>query len=910
MKKVVFLSLLFVLHVSAFAQIRTHNQIMADSLFELGEYTSSMQLYAKEVALYEESSVNYYLYCQIQSAECAIRLNDLDAAQVIVDNALKKNSSNFLNERALLENCQAKIYYQKGLLEQADTKISMTIEMLETRRLYYKSVLAEGYYKSVLAECYNTQGLINWIQGNDERALEYFNESLKLRNEDTGQNKKTVAGIAAVYNNIGLVYSGFDLEESLTYYEKALTIYKQIYTANHPALAVAYSNLGQIYRKQKVYNTSLVNYEKALAIWNERYIGPHPNKAFVYSSIAQVYQEKTEYTSALEYANKALVIYQQAYGEKHPNTAACYTLIGSIYSDQRDYTNALKSLQQSLISNCSSFSETDYTQNPLILEYFDGQLLLSTLTSKSIVLSKREAEKTLRIKDLTLALSTYQSCDTLLDQLRQTRTSKNDKLALGMYSYDVYDKSIELCLLLSESTFKNEYYLKLAYYFVESSKASVLQESIAESKAKEFGGVPKAEIEKEDGYKSTISYLEQKLAKGITDEAIMKSVASQLFDVKREYEFFIRSLEKNYPAYYNLKYNVQSIDVGALQEKLKSNDCILEYFVSESANTIRIFRITKKDYKVYSIPLMATYEKYISGMRNSIKFNNKPIFIQTSTALYTQLIPVLPKTCTHLIVIPDGRMGAIPFEALLKSKPKSDTIAYAQMEFLIKQFAISYTYAGSLYNNQQVSQTSNAVLLFAPVDFSTASDLSPLPGTLKEVDGLNTMFKKTVEPTLYTYNKASRNVLTSDSIRQYAIIHLATHGLVDEEQPELSCIYTYGTSLENDRIYSGDIYNMHLNANLVTLSACQTGLGKIAKGEGLIGLSRALFYAGADNIIVSLWKVSDESTQVYMNDFYMNYLKGSQTNFAEASREAKLKLLNSTEFNSPYYWSAFILIGN
>jgi CHAT domain-containing protein len=899
MKKLFFLSLLFILQLSAFAQMRTKNQIMADSLFGLGEYASSMSLYAKEVKQYKESSISYYLYCQTQCAECAIRLNDLDAAQLIVDEALKECSADLLNEKALLQNCQAKIYYQKGLLDQADFEIVKAIDELTIKNFYRKSVLAE---------CYNTKGLINWIQGNDEKALEYFNESLKLIME--GSDEHTVSSVAGVYNNIGLVYSGFDLDQSLFYYEQALQMYQDIYPPNHPALAVAYSNLGQIYRKQKVYNTSLIQYEKALAIWNERYTGAHPNKGFVHSSIAQVFQEKKEYVSALEYANKALLIYQQAYGEKHPNTAACYTLIGGIYSDQRDYNSALHSLQQSLISNCSSFSVTDYAINPHMEEYFDGQLLLSTLMQKGIVLSKREAEKTLRIKDLTLALSTYQSCDTLLDQLRQTRTSKNDKLALGIYSYDVYDKSIELCLLLSENTFKKQYYLKLAYYFVERSKASVLQESIAESKAKEFAGIPVSEIEKEDAYKTTIAYLEQRLAKGIADETVMKSVSSELFDTKRAYEFFIRSLEKNYPAYYNLKYNVQSVEIGALQEKLKPMDCVLEYFVSESTNNIRVFRITKKDYKVYSIPLMDTYEKYIAGMRNSIKFDNKSMFIKTSNALYKQLIPALSKACTHLIVIPDGKMGSIPFEALLKSRPENDTLAYAQMNFLIKQFAISYTYAGSLYENKLQQKKRQDVLLFAPVDFSAASDLVSLPGTLKEVNALNELFKKSRPTILYAYTEASRSVLVSDSIRQYSIIHLATHGLVDEEHPELSCIYTYGTSLENDRIYSGDIYNMHLNADLVALSACQTGLGKIAKGEGLIGLSRALFYAGADNITVSLWKVSDESTQVYMNNFYINYLNGSQDNFSEASREAKLKLLNSVEFNSPYYWSAFILIGN
>lgn len=898
MKKSAFIILLFVVQLSAFSQMLTKKQIQADSLFELGEYASSIKLYAQEAALYKESSVAYYLYCQIQRAECAIRLNDLDAAQDIADDAMRNCTPEFPSELALLRNCRAKVYYQKGMLDQADFEISDAIDLFTVNRFHRKDVLAE---------CYNTKGLIDWIRGNDEKALEYFNQSLELREK---AEEYGTAAIAGVYNNIGLVYSGFDLDESLNYYEKALEIYARIYPANHPALAVAYSNLGQVYRKQKVYNTSLIQYEKALAIWNERYAGPHPNKAFVYSSIAQVLQEKKEYRSALEQATKALVIYQQAYGEKHPNTAACYTLIGTIYSDQHEYNKALEALQQALISNTDSFSSTDYTQNPKMEEYFDGQLLLSTLTHKSIVLLKRESEKTLRIKDLTLALSTYQSCDTLLDQLRQTRTGKNDKIALGIYSYDVYDKSIELCLLLSENTFRNDYYLKLAYYFVERSKASVLQESIAESKAKEFAGIPKTEIEKEDAYKTKITYLEQKIAKGIENEAMMKSVSEELFSEKRMYEFFIRSLEKNYPEYYNLKYNIQSIKVEELQKKLKPTDCILEYFVSESTNTIRVFRITNKDYKVHSIPLTDTYEKYIAGMRNSIKFDNKSTFIKTSAALYKQLIPTLPKVCTHLIVIPDGKMGSIPFEALLETAPKNDTAEYAQMDFLIKQFSISYTYAGSLYENKLQQKTRQEVLLFAPVEFSEASDLTSLPGTLKEVNGLNDLFKKSLPSALYTYTRASRNVLTNDSIRQYSIIHLATHGLVDEEQPELSCIYTYGTSADNDRIYSGDIYTMHLNADLVTLSACQTGLGKIAKGEGLIGLSRALFYAGADNITVSLWKVSDESTQVYMNDFYANYLKSTQDSFAGASREAKLKLLNSEEFNSPYYWSAFILIGN
>jgi CHAT domain-containing protein len=103
---------------------------------------------------------------------------------------------------------------------------------------------------------------------------------------------------------------------------------------------------------------------------------------------------------------------------------------------------------------------------------------------------------------------------------------------------------------------------------------------------------------------------------------------------------------------------------------------------------------------------------------------------------------------------------------------------------------------------------------------------------------------------------------------------------------------------------------MKLNAQLVTLSACQTGIGKITKGEGMIGLSRALLYAGADNIMVSLWKVSDISTQYYMTYFYHNFMQGATTHtMAYDAQTAKLTMINSS-FSRPYYWSAFILIGN
>jgi CHAT domain-containing protein len=141
-------------------------------------------------------------------------------------------------------------------------------------------------------------------------------------------------------------------------------------------------------------------------------------------------------------------------------------------------------------------------------------------------------------------------------------------------------------------------------------------------------------------------------------------------------------------------------------------------------------------------------------------------------------------------------------------------------------------------------------------------------------------------------------------------LHFATHGVVDEKNPELSRIQlNAGVESEDGVLYAGEIYNLELNANLVTLSACQTGLGKISKGEGVIGLSRALVFAGARNCMVSFWKVADESTAQLMKNYYSILLNSPGHNYSATLQRAKLDLISEDRYASPFYWAPFILIG-
>jgi CHAT domain-containing protein len=204
-----------------------------------------------------------------------------------------------------------------------------------------------------------------------------------------------------------------------------------------------------------------------------------------------------------------------------------------------------------------------------------------------------------------------------------------------------------------------------------------------------------------------------------------------------------------------------------------------------------------------------------------------------------------------------------------------------------------------------------SIFLCAPVTFPEKENLVELPGTESEVNEIAQLFASsnyTAATNLRT--QANEAVVKNNNIKNYNLLHFATHGVVDENNPELSRIYLQPSSdSEDGNLFSGEIYNLQLNADLVTLSACQTGLGKISKGEGVIGLSRALVYAGAKNIIVSFWSVADQSTAKLMTDFYKELLSNKSTGYSESLRKAKLNLIQSDQYAAPFYWAPFILIG-
>ncbi|TRX52635.1 CHAT domain-containing protein [Fulvivirga sp. M361] len=771
--------------------------------------------------------------------------------------------------------------------------------------------LAEKYFDKALknaapdteeaAASLNNLGLAYNSTGNKEKARAFLERALAIRLETFGENDERTA---ASLNDLGLIITSVNADEALDYYEKALKVYRRLYGDQHQKVAQSLLNTALIYAEIEFFGDAVNNLNEALAIWKSLYAEGHPNEGIIYNYLAETSLTMGQQNDALAYFEKALQTYIKHYGEKHPETAYIYTKIGNYHNAAGDFKKSLDFYQKGLISNAPSFNDPDIDQNPASKNFFSANNMLSTLYFKARALMDKFYVKTRKFGDLKLSLQTLYTCDSLIDNIRQLRTSEADKLELGRSAALVYEMGVGLCIAMTEEAAKKRQYFEQALYFAEKSKSAVLLEAISDASAKSYANIPTSEIEKESQLKSDITFYERKLSEQNED---MESVQKKLFELNRTYESFVKRLETNYPDYYNLKYNVSMPTVSELQTTLDDNTLILSYYLAEETKRIYTFMISKNDFEVFNVAQDENFKRYINGLRNSIYFKEESVYELTATQLYKTLIPKkLPKGTQNVVIVPSGQLGVVPFEALLSTPPKN--VDYSSYPFLINRYSISYQYALALYyQNGTTSFTpkGNSALLCAPVNFE---ELPDLPGTDREIKELvQVLEKKDFKPDVLVGPEASEKNVKSTTLDQYNFLHMATHGVVDESSPEESRIFLSTGGEDDGKLYSAEIYNLQLNASLVTLSACETGLGKISKGEGIIGLSRALIYAGAHNLVVSLWTVSDDSTAELMVDFYDHI---DSRHFGKALKQAKMDMIKNPEYAHPFYWAPFILIGN
>jgi CHAT domain-containing protein len=379
----------------------------------------------------------------------------------------------------------------------------------------------------------------------------------------------------------------------------------------------------------------------------------------------------------------------------------------------------------------------------------------------------------------------------------------------------------------------------------------------------------------------------------------------------------------------------EACTVEEVQERLlDKNVALIEYFLGDQ-NSFMFF-ITSREFRLFRLPPKGEIEKslriYLKIISSSPgeEIDLDPASERLSRELLGPAADKLSDSLEYLIIVPDSILYYLPFETL-----KLRTKSHSKASYLVERFKVSYAASSSsllfLSEKREESKPRMGLLAFGSPNYrlrnygvvnnsfnikemwdhlyqSKGFDFSPLPYSKKEIMAIARYFKKR-DKSIFLGDSAKEETLKNAFLKDYQIVHFACHCFLDEEFPHRSAlVLSFDKNREDDGfLHVHEIYNLMLNADLVVLSACQTGKGSLEKGEGLLGLPRIFFYSGARSVLSSLWEINDQSTSVFMAEFYR--FLADRNNLSEALRLAKIRMMKS-KYSHPFYWSAFVLNGN
>ncbi|MBG6132257.1 CHAT domain-containing protein [Aquimarina sp. EL_43] len=790
---------------------------------------------------------------------------------------------------------------------------------------YYNQAININGSKKYTHAVYNNVGVVYKDKGAYDKALKYYKKALHANVERRGDNR---THIALNYNNIGNVYRlKEEYDQSLEYYKKALAIRTKLFDQNNSNVAESYSDIGELYSLKKEYDKALNYADKALKIRIAIYGISNPFVADSYESNGNIYHAKTDYNIALEHYQKALAIRQHVFGEHHPKVAQSYTKIAKVYATQKEFASSLTYYNKAIAANIKPDTQTKATFTSE--HYLNLDVLLSSLLGKAKTYTALYTESN-DINDLNDAIQTYQKADALIHTIRETYTNYQDKVRFAQKAAAVYQGAIATQLLVYD-TKKEQSSLEQAFYYAEKSKANTLKELLTDANAKTYTGLPAdlVALEKElridkAFYQSKITELYSGSRMSTKDSLKMVRYENTLFDISNRQDSLTAVLEQNYPKYYQLKHENTLVTVRDIQRHLNDNTTVLEFFTSDRityAFTISKDKITVQE---LATPNLTTT---IEQLRKAIASQNLAAYKTTAYALYNRLISPIANTLRQgdtfaddeLIIIPDGPLWHLNFELLLTQKDTTNNPA--DLSYLLKEYAITYANAANLLfakdKSEQLTQQRQECLAFSFSDSTiTTNTMSlaalrstgiDLPGTRKEIKAISNIIDGQ-----YYYGSQAIEANFKKNAGRYAILHLALHGDVDNERPENSRLYFTKSknTIEDNLLYSHELFALDIPAELTVLSACYTGTGKIAKGEGIMSLGSAFQYAGTKSLLLSSWEVSDQTTPELMQYFYTNLKAGM--NKAKALQQAKLQYLATANINrtQPFYWGGFYLVGD
>jgi CHAT domain-containing protein len=963
---------------------------------------------------YKQAGRNYYdielwtenVTCKIEIGISFLQRYQIDSSIYYIENAKKESESLWFSSKEDLINLE-RSYYLLGngysLKHQYDKAINYYQKGLDILELFIDS---SKIFKNNICSYYSYLGLIYYDLGYYSKALDYYRQSLNnieklndsslifqhvmnylyigsihLKKHDFERAKmnykyaknicienKTLKPIllCIIYNSLGSVsYEQYEFEKAIEYFNESLLCSKN--ENNLLNLAYTYMNLGDLSRKEMLYDIALDYYDSAIYI-HKKYLGENTlEEASIYNSIGNVHKDIGQYNTSIQFYNKSLKIRTDKYGLKHFRISQNYQNLGIVEFRKGNYLASLKHYQKALTSNNFYFNSLDIYISPQLNQTAISQIdLLETIILKAEAFFCLYQNNTDSLVYLETAIANYEFALDITDKIRNTSCSVETKLMLYNILLNIYPNCIYAIQELSKLT-KVEKANKIFGYF-ERNKSLVLYSSLLDSKAKISSGIPDSLLSYENSVidnKNIYSALINEYDKDLGSIEIRK-YENKYIEACQQYDSIIRYYEHHFPRYFDLKYQVKITLIDSVQKHLSTNECLLEYFYIDSV--LYICAITDDSSYIIQNKIDKQFDSIVSNYTKHISLTDFKSYLSSSEYLYNKLVlPIsgLIENKDRLIIIPYDHLYYVPFGTLINNIETQNILDFTQYNYLIRKFEIVYHYSATLWINYKknfFNRTKNTVTKldfvgFAPVFAArkgyTIDNISQTENDIYEdinrfllsnnpkfrelpyseneiVEIINIFTKHNKKANGYLLKEASesnfRKIFSSSRC-----VHIATHGFVNDAHPELSGIIFYSDSANsindngnytflndanvtsnnshNDGIlYTSEIYNLQCEVDLIVLSACKTGIGELIRGEGLMAMTRGFIYAGVDNIIFTIWKVSDKQTKKFMLEFYKYFLSGHS--YSKALQKSKIMLINDISTSYPLFWGGFLLIGS
>ena len=757
---------------------------------------------------------------------------------------------------------------------------------------YHKSLSLLVENKRLTADTLSKIGSVNYKQGNYGEALVYYHKSLRLREALADKT-----GLASTLTGIGNVhFMQRNTSLALEYFQKSLAMGQEV--GNRPPIAYTLMSLGAVYRDRGNYALALEHFQKALKLSEE--LGDRLLASHALYQMGFANQERGNYDLALEHYRKSLTL-KEALNEKH-GIAETLNDIASVQYEQGNYRSAIETAGRALAIARAIGSRETLSDAPTTAGRAHGML-------------GQPEQSRLAFEQAIAAIEDFRT---------QVGGGEQELQRFFENKISPYHAMVEL--LTAQNNHPD------AFVYAERAKGRVLLDVLRTGSTGITKAMTPQEQDQERKLRSDLVSLNSQVSREKLreqpDQTRVADLNARLQKGRLEYEAFQTMLYAAHPELRVQRGEAKTITLQDARGLLTDRDALLEYVVTDKKTYVFVMTTeaaaTQRAPKLKSYTLPITRKdlaEQVTAFRQQLARRDLT-FRATANKLYELLMgPVRPelKGKSTVVIVPDGVLWELPFQAL------TDTNGH----YLIEDYAISYAPSLTVLREMRrlrkqrhgANSEANLLAIGNPELRNAIAErvslvhrdekLEPLPQAEKEVTILGHLYGP--RSAIYIGGDAREDRFKQEAGR-FNVLHLATHGILNDASPMYSQIVLAQSDKGEDGLLEAwEIMKLHLNADLVVLSACESGLGRVGVGEGMIGLTWALFVAGSPTSVVSQWKVESSSTAQLMVEFHRNLQSKNpklKLSKARALQKAALTVLANKNFRHPFYWAGFILVGD